>query len=213
MFFCLKIIWNTWKGVSISLYSFQLYQISETSSLQPVCSFHSLLLFSCSVISNSLWPHGLQHTRLPCPSPSPRLCSNAHPLSRWGHPTILSSLTLVSSCLQSFPASGSSPMSQFFASGGQSIRGSTSVLPMNIQGWFPLGLIGLISLLPKGPSRVFSNITVLRHQFVDAQPFLLLNSHILLEKTAGLHGCWKSHNFEYTDLYLQSDVSAFYSDV
>ena len=97
--------------------------------------------FSCSVLSNSLQPHGLQHTRLPCPSPTPRTCSNSCPSSQWSHPTILSSVVPFSSCLQSFPASESFPVSQFFTSGGQSlgVSASASVLPMNIQDWFPLG--------------------------------------------------------------------------
>ena len=113
--------------------------------------------FSCSVVSNSLWPHGLQHARLPCPSPTPGACSNSCPSSRWCHPTISSSVVPFPSCLQSFPASGSFPMSQFFTSGGQSIgiSASASVLPMNIQDWFALGLTGWISLLSKGLSRVF----------------------------------------------------------
>ena len=133
-----------------------------------------LMLFSCSVMSNSLQPHGLQHTRLLCPSPSPRACSNLGPLSRWCHPTISSSIAPFSSCLQSFPASGSFPMSQLFPSGGQSIgaSASTSVHPMNIQDWFPLGLSGLIFLQSKGLSRVFSNTTVQKHQFSSAQPSL-----------------------------------------
>ena len=97
-------------------------------------------------MSDSLWPHGLQHARLPCPSPTPRACSNSCPLSQWCHPTISSSVVPFSSCLQSFPASGSFPMSQLFSSGGQSIGASAaSVLPMNIQAWFPLELNGLIS--------------------------------------------------------------------
>ena len=123
--------------------------------------------FSCSVMSDFLQPYGLQHTRLPCPSPTPRACSNSHPSSWWYHPTISSSVIPFSSCLQSFPASGSFPRSQFFASGGQSIgtSASASVLPMNIQDWFPLGLTGLISLLSKGLSRVFSNNTVLYLNF------------------------------------------------
>ena len=106
-----------------------------------------LLLFSCSVMSDSLWPHGLQHARLPCPSPSPRACSNSRPLSWWCHPTISSSVVHFSSCLQSFPVSGSFLMSRLFISGGQSIgaSASASVLPMNIQGWFLSGLTGLIS--------------------------------------------------------------------
>ena len=104
-----------------------------------------VLLFSHSVVSDSLRPHGLKHARLPCPS-TPRAYSNSCPLNWWYHPTISSSVIPFSSCLQSFPATGSFPMSQLLASGGQSIRASASVLPMNIQGWFPLGLAGLISL-------------------------------------------------------------------
>ena len=109
-------------------------------------------------MSNSLWPHGLQQTSLSCPSPTPSACSNSCPLSQWCYPTISSSVIPFSSCLQSFPASRSFPMNQFFASGGQSIgiSASASVLPMNIQDWFPLGLTGLISLQSKGPSIVFS---------------------------------------------------------
>ena len=124
-----------------------------------------LLLFSHSVVSDSLQPHGLQHGRLSCPSLSPGACSNSCPLSRWCHPTISSSVAPISSCPQSFPASGTFPMSQLFKSGGQSIGASASpsVLPMNIQGWIPLGLTGLISLLSKGFSTVFSNTTVGKH--------------------------------------------------
>ena len=105
--------------------------------------------FSCSVMFNYLQPHRLQHARLPCPSPTPGTCSNSCPLSQWCHPTISSSVIPFSSCPQSFPVSGSYPMSQIFTSGGQSIgaSASASVLPMNIQDWFPLGLTGLISLL------------------------------------------------------------------
>ena len=127
-----------------------------------------LLLFSCSVMSDYLWPHGLQHARLPCPSPSPRACSNSCPLSQWFPPTISSSVVPFSSCVQSFPASGSFLMSWFFASCGQSTRVSASVLPMNIQDWFPLGLTGWIFLQSKGLSRVFSNTTVQKHQFFRA---------------------------------------------
>ena len=116
--------------------------------------------FSHSVVSNSL-PHGLQHTRLPCPSPTPRVCSNSCPLSQWCHTNNSSSVIPFSSHLQSFQASGSFPTCQFFASGGQSIgvSASASILPMNIQDWFPLGWTGWISLQSKGPSRVFSNTT------------------------------------------------------
>ena len=113
-----------------------------------------LLWFSRSVASYCLWPHGLQHARLPCPSLFPSICSNSHPLSRWYHPTILSSVIALSFCLQSFPASRSFPMSWLFTSGGRSIGASASVLPMSIQSWFPLGLTGLISMLSKGLSRV-----------------------------------------------------------
>ena len=137
-------------------------------------------------MSNSLQPHGLQHTRLPCPSPNSETCSNSCPLSRWCHPTILSCVVPFSSCPQSFPALRSFP-SRLFASGGQSTGAlaSPSVLPMNIQGWFPLGLTGLISLLSKGLLRVFSNTTVQKHQFFSAQLSLWSNSYIhtwLLEK-------------------------------
>ena len=130
--------------------------------------------FSCSVVSDSLRTHGLQQARLPCPSPTPGACSNSCPLSQWYHPTISSSVVPFSTCLQSFPASGFFNMSQFFTSGGQSIgvSASASVLPTNIQGWFPLGLIGLISSLSKELSRVFSNTTVQKHQFFSAQPSL-----------------------------------------
>ena len=127
--------------------------------------------FSCSVVSNSLQPHGLQHAWLPCPSPTPGACSNSCPLSWWCHPAISSSVIPFSSCPQSLSASGSFPMSQFFPSGGQRIEASasTSVLPMNSQDWFPLGWTGWISLQSKGLSRVFSNTTVLKHQFFSAQ--------------------------------------------
>ena len=130
----------------------------------------SSVQFSHSVVSDSLRPHGLQHTRLPCPSPTPEACSNSCPLNQWCHQTISSSVIPISSCRQSFPASGSFPMSQFFTSGGQRIgvSGSASVLPMNIQDWFCLGLIDLISLPSKGLSRVFSNTTVQKHQFFSS---------------------------------------------
>ena len=131
-------------------------------------------------MSHSLWPHGLQHTRLPCPALSPTVCSNSCPLSQWRHPTISFSVTPFSSCPQSFPASGSFPGSWQFISRSQSIgaSASASVLPMNIQGWFPLGLNGWISLLRKGLSREFSSTTVWKHQFFGAQPSLWFNSHI-----------------------------------
>ena len=126
--------------------------------------------FRRSVVSNSLRPHGLQHARPPCPLPTPRVYSNSCPLSQWCHPTISSLVVPFSSCPQSFPASGPFQISQFFTSGGQSIGvlASSSVLPMNIQDWFPLGWTGWISLQSKGLSRVFSNTTVQKHQFFSA---------------------------------------------
>ena len=127
--------------------------------------------FSYPVVSNSLWPHGLQYARFPCPSRTLGAYSNSCPLSWWCHPTIFSFVVPLSSRLQSFPASGSFQMSEFFTSGGQRIGVSTSasVLPMNIQDWFPLGWTGWISLHSRGLSRVFSNTTVQKHQFFRAQ--------------------------------------------
>ena len=143
--------------------------------------------FNRSVTSNSLQPRGLQHARLPCQSPTPGACSNSYPSSRWCHPTISSSVVPFSSCLQSFPASGSFSLSQFFTSSGQSIGISTlaSALPMNIQDWFLLELNSWISLQSKGLSRVFSNTAVQKHQFFSTQLSLWSNSQIhtwLLEK-------------------------------
>ena len=140
---------------------------------RPVELYHlQFIHFSCSVVSNSLWPHESQHARPPCPSPTPGVHSNSCPSSRWCHPALSSSVIPFSSCPQSFPSSRSFPMSQLFASGGQSIgvSASTSVLPMNTQDWSPLGWIGWISLQFKGLSRVFSNTTVQKHQFFSAQP-------------------------------------------
>ena len=132
---------------------------------------NELLLFSSSVMSDSLQLHGLQHTRLACPSLSPRVCSNSYPLSLWCHPTITSSVSPFSSCPQSFPASGSFPMSQFFTSGGweTGASASASVLSMNIQDWFPLGWTGWISLLSNGLSGVFSSTTVRKHQTITGR--------------------------------------------
>ena len=149
---------------------------------------YSTVQFSCSVRSNSLLSHELQHARLPCPSPTPRACSNSCPSSWWCHPTISSSVVPFSSRLQSFPASGSFPVSEFFASDGQriGISASASVLPVNIQDWFPWGLSGWIPLQSKGLSRVFSNTAVQKHPFFGSQFSLYSNSHIhtwLLEKT------------------------------
>ena len=134
-----------------------------------VCSYS--VQFSHSVVSNSLQPHGLQHTMLSCPSPTPGAYSNSCPLCWWCHPPISSSVVSFSSLLHSFPASGPFPMSQLFASGGQSIGVSAlaSALPMNTKDWFPLGLTGWLSLQSKGLPRVFSNTTVQKHEFFSAQ--------------------------------------------
>ena len=144
--------------------------------LCPIC--HSVQ-FSHSVVSDFLRPHEPQHTRPPCPSPTPRVHPNPCPTSQWCHPTIASSIIPFSSCPQSFPASGSFQMSLFFASGGQvGISPSTSVLPMNTQNWSPLGWTGWISLQSKGLSRVFSSTTVKKHQFFSAQLSFWTDSHI-----------------------------------
>ena len=141
---------------------------------------NNALQFSLSVVSSSLLTYGLQHARLPCPSPTPRSSLNSCPLGQWGHPTILSSVVPFSSFLQPFPALGAFPKSQFITSGGQSIgvSDSASVLSMNIQDWFPLGLTSLISLKSKGFLRVFSNTTVQKHQFFGTQLSIYSNSHI-----------------------------------
>ena len=150
--------------------------------------------FSPSVVSDScgsLWPHELQHTRTPCPSPTPRVYPNSCPLSWWCHPTISSSVVPFSSCPQSLPASGSFPMSQLFASGGQSIGASASapVIPMNTQDWSPLGWTGWISLQSKGLSKVFSNTTVQKHQFS-------VLSFLYSLTLTSIHDHWKKHIFD-----------------
>ena len=148
------------------VYLFRLPSGKQTSELLT-CSVQ----FSCSVMSDSLRPHGLHHARPPCLSPTPGACSNSCPSNHRCHPTISSSVIPFSSCLQSFPASGSFPVNQFFESGGQSIGASVSasVRPMNIHDWSPLGWTGWISLQSKGLSRVFSNTTVQKHKFFSAQ--------------------------------------------
>ena len=158
----------------------------------PYSALFSLIIFSsiqfsCSVMSDSLRPHELQHARPPCPSPSPRVHPNSYPSSQWCHPTISSSVVPFSSCPQSLPASESFPMSQLFAWGGQSIgvSASASVLPESIQDWSPLEWTDWISLQSKGLSRVFSNTTDQKHQFFGTQLSSQSNSHIhtwLLEK-------------------------------
>ena len=146
-------------------------------------------------MSDSLWPHGLQHARLPCPSPSPGACSNSCPLNRWCHPTISSSVTPFSSCLQSFPALGSFPMSRLFASGDQIIGASTSalVLPMNIQHWFPLGLTGTLKNL-------------LQNHSLKASALPSLPSLFYGPTFTSVHDYWENHSFDCSDLYGQSDV-------
>ena len=156
-----------------------LYHYHHTCHIPTVNNFTDYSTFllpysvqsSSSVMSDSLWTHGLQHARLPYPSPAPRACSYSCHSSQWCHPTISSSVIPFSSCLQYFPASGSFPVSRFFTSGGQNIgiSASASVLPVNMQDWFPLGWTGWISLQSKGLSRVFSNTTVQKHQFFGAQ--------------------------------------------
>ena len=167
---------------------------------------HKITISSVQLLSR-VWLFatcGMEHARLPCPSPAPRAYSNSCPSSQCCHPTISSSVIPFSSCFQSFPGSGSFPVSHFFTSGGQSIgvSASTSVLPMNIQDWFPLGKTGWISLQSKELSRVFSNTTVQKHQSFSAQLSLWSNSHIhtwLLE----------NNSFDYMDLCQQSNVSTF----
>ena len=170
-----------------------------------------LEVFSCycsviKVLSDSLWSHGVYHTRLSCPSLSPRVCSNSCPLNWWCYLTMLSSATSFSSCSQSSWAPVSFPMSQLFASGGQSIgdSASTSVFPMNSQGCFPLGLTGLIPLLSKEFSRAFSSIP----QFKSIRTSAL--SLLYGPSLTSMHDYWKNHNFDYMDLCWQNDLSLFF---
>ena len=163
-----------------------------------------MLLFSRSVVPDSLWPHGLQHTRISCPSPTPRSCSNSCPLSSWCHPNISSSVVSFSSCPQSFSGSGAFPMSWFFTSVSQSIGVTVSglVLPMNILGWFSLELPGLVSLLSMGLSIIFSSTTVQKHQFFGLS--------LLYGPTfKSIHDHWKNRSFDFTDSCWQSTVSTF----
>ena len=153
---------------------------------------------------DSLQTHDLQHARLLCPPLSPRVCPHSCPLSQWCYLIISSSVTHFFFCLQSFPASGSFPMSQLFSLDGQSIGASVSasVLPMNIQGWFPLGLTGLISFLSKGLSSIFSSTTIWKHQFFGSQPSYG-------STLTSVCDCWENHSFDYMELCWQSDVSIF----
>ena len=155
-----------------------------------IVAFFLRVQFSRSVVSDSWRPHGLQPARLPCPSPTPEACSSSCSLSWWYHPTVSSSVVPFS-FLQSFTATGSFPMSQFFASGGQSIgvAASASVLPINSQDWSPLGWTGWISLQSKGLPRVFSNTTVQKHQFS-------VLSFIYSPTLTSVHDYWKNHSLD-----------------
>ena len=161
-------LWS-WFILTFHIYDLRPFLHSLARSPVSLLKFNLPIQFSDSVVSDSFWPHGLQHTGPPCPSLTPGACLNSCPSSWWFHATISSSVVPFSSCLQCFPASGSFPMSQFSASGGQIIGASAlaSVLPMNIQDWFPLGLSGLIFLQSKGLSRVFSKDP--KDQFFGAQ--------------------------------------------
>ena len=186
-----QIVFNTWFGYCEYV---GYHQHSETfSSVQ----------FSCSVMSDFLRPHGLQNARPPYPSPTPRAYSNSCSLAQWCHPTILSSVVSFSSCPQSFPASGSFPMSQFFTPGGQSIgvSASASVLPKNIQDWFFLGWTAWIFRQSKRLSRVFSNTTVQKYQ--------LFSTQVYTPTLISIHDYWRNHSFDSADLCWQSNVSAF----
>ena len=174
--------WERWKHEMIRYKS---NKIKATS----ICWESQMLMkdsqFSHSVVSDSLRPHESQHARPPCPSPTPRVHPNSCLSSRWCHLAISSSVVPFSSCPQSLPASGSFPMSQLFAWGGQStgVSASVSVLPMNTQDWSPLGWTGWISLQSKGLSSVFSNTTVQKHQFCGTQ-------------LSSIHDCWKNHSLD-----------------
>ena len=166
---------------------------------------HTLQFSTVTQSCPTLWPHGLQHARPPCPLPTAGACSNSYPLNRWCHPTISSSVALFSFCLQSFPASGSFLINQLFTSGGQSIGASVSasVLPMNIQGWFPLELTGCISLQSKGLLKVFSTP---QFKNISSSDLSLLYGPTL----RSTYDYWKDHSLDYMDLSRQSDVFAFY---
>ena len=190
--------WNVFLLLSFSISVINIFQVSIHIYMYIIIYkfktfkiFHELLLlFSRSVVSNSLQPHGLQHARLPCPSPFPGVCSNSCPLSCWCHPTISSSI-IPFSYLQSFPTSGSFPMSQLFALGGQSIEASAlaSVLPVNTQDWFPLELTGWISLLSKGLSR---DSPATQMEVISSLALSLFYCPAL----TSIHDYWKNHSFD-----------------
>ena len=184
---CNKAIFHNLWGVYMCACSPRIHMYTLVLS----CHQFSSVQFSRSVVSDSLWPHESQHARPPCPSPTPGVHPNSCPSSQWCHPATSSSVVPFSSCLQSLPASGSFPMSQLFILGGQStgVSASASILPMNTQDWSPLGWTGWISLQSKGLQRVFSSITVQKHQFFSAQLSLQYNSHIHIL-------LWKNHSFD-----------------
>ena len=178
---------RVFSNTTVQKYQFFSTQLSSQSSSHISQLLLMVQFSSVTQLCLTLRPHGLQHARLLCPSPTPRVHPNPCPLSWWCHPTILSSIVPFSACPQSFPVSAPFQMSQLFESGGQSIRvsASTSVLPLNIQDWFLLGWTGWISLQSKGLSRVFTNTTAQKHQFFSTQSSSQSNSHIhtwLLEK-------------------------------
>ena len=179
------------------------FNLLYSSTVTSILENHSSVQFSGSVVSDAWWPHGLQHTTLPCPTLAPRACSNSCPSSQWCHPTISSSV-VPSSCPLSLSASGTFPGSQFFSSHGQSIgvSDSASGLPVNIQDWFPLEWTCWISLQSKRLSRVVSNTTVQKHQFLSTQLSWWSNSHVH-------HDNQKTRSFDWTDLCRQNNVSAF----
>ena len=197
--------WGTYHAASGSTVITEKLKNRQIDKLFKINMDISSIQFSLSVVSDSLQLHGLQHARPPGPSPTPGIYSHLCPLNQWCHPTISSSVVPFC-CLQSFPASGSFLMSWLFAAGGHSIgdsaSASASVLPMNIQDWFPLGLTGLISLQFKGLSRVFSNTTVQKHQFFSTHPSLVQLSIPSL-------ATGKTVTLAYTDLCWQSNVSVF----
>ena len=178
--------------------------LSSTFAFDILSGYYSSVQFSCSVVSDSVWPHESQHARPPCPSPTPGVYSNSCPSSQWCHPDISSSVVPFSSCLQSFPELGSFQMSQPFSSGGQSIgvSASTSVLPMNTQDWSPLGWTGWISLQSRDSQ-----------ESSPTPQFKIINSSVLSflysPTLTSIHDHWKNHSLDETDLCWQSNVSAF----
>ena len=192
---------NTNKTFTADLVLFKYFIYNISFNLPNSMMFTSSVQFSCSVVSDSLQPHRMKHVRPPCPSPTPGACSNYCPSSQWCHPTISSSVIPFSSHLQSFPASGSFLMSQFFTSCGQSIGASALDLPMNIQDWFPLGWTGFISLQSRDSQ-----------ESSPTSQFKSINSSVLnflFPTLTSIHDYWKNHSFDCTDLCWQSNISAF----